>query len=1249
MGNATAKNIFKKSFKIFGWLILSILGLVLLLIISLYLPPVGRIIGNQAASYLSGQTGTKVDIERINLLFPLGITAKEIFIEDQNNDTLLWSQNLNLRVSLLDLFQKKITVTTLNLENLSSSVYRHANDTIFNYQFIVDAFISENNDAATTNEDATTSQWDFSIVNVELKKLSLQFNDELEHQYFSLLLGYFNLDIDEFDLKNNRFVIDEILLQNTELQAKLNTALTDTDEEKKEDAPLPEITLNFLKFHNIKISYSDVATGQEIAADVGDLILSENHLDLPNQNISLQKFSLENSFISFIQNPVADEKPAGEVAEEVAGVENGNWKFFASGVRLFNNTFRYHNENKTRQTRGLDYNHLHITDFRLDARDIQYSEELISTEINQLAFREQSGFRIDSLRGNIMVAEQEARLENFKIKTGNSRIEKHLALNYPSLEKIADDLAALSFDANFQSTYIGFQDILLLQPELYTNPILAENAGKSVALDGRLSGTMAQLKIENFTAAIDNTRLFINGTAGGLAEGMTPTFNIPRLNFSTTRNDIIAFVPDTLIPKGITLPEQINLSASASGSLNDLIANTHIKTSLGDLFADFALQRDPTTQLEKYQGDVRVGNLDLGKLLKQQEMLGMFDLTASVNGSGLSPENMRAELNAVVSRMEINQYAYHDLLINGLLDRQEFIGDISIDDENLQFTFSGDVNFNEELPDINADFQLRGANLQALNFTKDDLRIQATLQADVTGNELDNLTGDVEIRDVIIVKNGETYRIDSLLFASLRDTSQTNIRIDSDFFSGFLFGSIKPSEIGPVLSSHLNKYFHFEKDTKEEKEPEYFRRQDFEFAFTFRDPIAITELFVPQLKDIQPLEIQGFYDSFNRNLAIDISLPGLIYDGTEIDSLIFKVRSDVVQMVFELHLAEIATPSFAITYPSVTGQISNDVITTRVNVKDEDMLEKFGISAQIRSMEEHYILTVLGDKLILNYANWQVPEDNFIRITENGFVVNNLVLEKNGQFLAVNTQGERETDPLELTFSNFWIGNLSTIIEDDETIVRGIIDGEIILKNLQGEQPFFTADLDISNFSFREDTLGNISIAADNLRPGVIGLDAEITGFDNQVNIKGNYFEESGEMDFRASVINLNLTSVQGFAEDHVSRLSGNLRGNLTIKGKPDNPQIRGSLDFVDAGFNLTMLNSFFTLERERISFDRIGIGFNGFQLKDSLGNTAVVNGHILTENYQDFAFDLNLSTNNFIAMNTERGDNELYYRNCNY
>ncbi|RYF90056.1 MAG: hypothetical protein EOO00_09365, partial [Chitinophagaceae bacterium] len=134
----------------------------------------------------------------------------------------------------------------------------------------------------------------------------------------------------------------------------------------------------------------------------------------------------------------------------------------------------------------------------------------------------------------------------------------------------------------------------------------------------------------------------------------------------------------------------------------------------------------------------------------------------------------------------------------------------------------------------------------------------------------------------------------------------------------------------------------------------------------------------------------------------------------------------------------------------------------------------------------------------------------------------------------------------------------------------------------------------------------------------------------------------SSRFDMQLNIVNLGMKSIEGFSFGAIRNASGNITGGLKITGTTDAPAVRGDINFNKVGFNVSMLNSYFTMPRERITFNEEGIYFNDFTLVDSTNNKAVISGTLYTKTFTDFRFGLDINARNFRIMNSTRADNKL-------
>ena len=133
------KKILKKTLKVFLWIIGSSLTLFLLLVLALQIPAVQNYAKDKAVTYLEGKIKTKVAIDRIEIRLPKKVILEGFYFEDQQKDTLLAGKKLAVDISLFQLFNNKIEINSVDLQDITATISRDENET-FNFDYIVKAF-----------------------------------------------------------------------------------------------------------------------------------------------------------------------------------------------------------------------------------------------------------------------------------------------------------------------------------------------------------------------------------------------------------------------------------------------------------------------------------------------------------------------------------------------------------------------------------------------------------------------------------------------------------------------------------------------------------------------------------------------------------------------------------------------------------------------------------------------------------------------------------------------------------------------------------------------------------------------------------------------------------------------------------------------------------------------------------------------------------------------------------------------------
>jgi hypothetical protein len=184
-------------------------------------------------------------------------------------------------------------------------------------------------------------------------------------------------------------------------------------------------------------------------------------------------------------------------------------------------------------------------------------------------------------------------------------------------------------------------------------------------------------------------------------------------------------VADTLLPQNIVLPTFIRLSGNFNGTVKNFAASTVITTSIGNVKGTAALNspQNPSSKANRWNAEVIVEEFNIGSLLNDPKTFGQISLKASAAGTGLTKDDIEAQLDIQVDKAVLNGYPYRRLSLHGTASPKMFDGKAEIQDSNIAFTFNGTVNTSEENPTFKFILDLKGADLHRLNLTPDDIRL----------------------------------------------------------------------------------------------------------------------------------------------------------------------------------------------------------------------------------------------------------------------------------------------------------------------------------------------------------------------------------------------------------------------------------------------------------------------------------------------------------------------------------------------
>jgi len=1232
--------IIKKIARILFFVLFAVIVIFGVLVLAIRTEKAQNFITQKAITFVSDKTQTKIELDHIYLGFFDLVQLQGLYAEDLNQDTLIYAGELNVSINLFSLMGKKINISSIELNNTTANLKTNPENGDFNFQFFIDAFASQ--DTTATEElpnDTSSAAWGFGVDELKLTNVRFKMDDPYNGINVNTTVGELTIEMDQFDLNEEIIKADQIEINQLQLALELFQG-TSTEVSTDSTELTYQFGANTIAINESNVSFIDQLGGINLKTRIGNLELAVNDFDLINQKIDINSLKIAATKFDFNQEPIAT-----KVTDEVSPNDSTSqdWLVDVGEVNWTDFEFNYNDNNAAPTNEGIDFSHLGITISNLEGNKLHYNGiSDIKASFAEFNVSEKSGFKIDQLQTDVTLEAQKATLSNLLFKTANgTEIKEYASLSFNSLETIGDDLNALHFDIQLNSSKIAVKDLFYFSPEQINNELIAKNRNQIFTLSTDIKGNLKKLFINQFyLSGFRDTRISINGVVKEVMNFEKSYYDLKINTINTTERDLKSMLGDSLFPTGITLPKRITINGNAKGTQKDLASKINIKSDLTN--GSIALDLNNTTdsiQNVAYKAALKLTKIDLGKII-QDTTFGTLNLEAFLDGKGLNFESIESIVRANISEFTYKNYIYSDLVIDGKLMNQTFMGNASMNDTNLIFKFDGLVSMNDSIPEYKFKFDLEGVDLQRLHITDKDYRIQTAITADLIGNSIDDMIGDFQIRKFQIKQNDEFYKIDSLLFVSFKDTSNSNISINSDLLTGNFKGNIAFSELGNSMQKFFQGYYNDTVNSSLTKE-----NQQFSFDLTIRNNPVLSEILLPELQTFEGGYINGEFNSNKDLFNISVSVPNANYSNIQVDSLDINVRANNRQLDYELSLDRVSYDQYLLKNIALYGKAENDTLTsTFQQLNDNDTLNYF-IEAISYQAKDAVIVQFLNDNVILDQQKWKINQNNKFTFGDSTKVENFKLTHGKETFKISNPQ--ENLAALKFDFNGFRIENLLNLVEntknDSIELLTGMLNGTTSFWTKK-ESFQFEVDLKLDSLYFLNQPAGNLSISSNNATDK-LAFNGALTGYENDVTFKGTYSDSTAPFDLLVDIKKLQIKTLESFSFDQLKESEGYLSGNVSMKGSAESPDITGEIQMNNVKLRSTYLNSFYVFGNDKIEFNKNTLLFKQFTVKDSTGNSFSIDGNIAFETIDQYNFDLVIKSKNFQALNTTKeGDNDLFY-----
>lgn len=915
-------------------------------------------------------------------------------------------------------------------------------------------------------------------------------------------------------------------------------------------------------------------------------------------------------------------------------------------LKLKDLRFSYHNYEVPDSGIGVNYDHLDISQLNLQGKQLLIKDTTTSIKINSLSLFEDNGFELQDLRTLFSVSPSQMAFKKLKVETERTDLEADFTMNYESFADFSNFIENVDLESDFCDALVSLKDLSYFVPDL-------DGLEQQVYLNGKVRGTVDNLSGREVRLFV-NRETFIEGSFDlrGLPnfEDTYMYLDLKELKTNAKGLRSLPYPPfkeqnQLSVPQNIDQLGDMIFSGEFTGFYNDFVAYGLFKTRLGNVRTDLSLKENENSKFA-YKGEIKSQDFQVGEFIDFQNLSSLgFDLKLS--GTGINVNEIEASANGMIKHLTLNNYRYEDVKVDGTFTRQKFTGNLALNDENIAFDFKGIIDASRKKPLSKFDFQLYRCELAKLNlFQKSDTATQIKLNAhfDLEGSTIDDIAGYARITEIAYADSKLSTAIDSIQLNAEGTTKNRKLQLRSDLIDGEIAGSFIIEKIPETMLHYFEDYI------PDAGSSEGFReKQDFNFNIRLKDVSPLTAVFIPDLKIDSNTQLSGQINTETHASKFKLLTSGIEYGGLRFVNPQLDLKSRIKNIGVNLKLDELAINQLILKNFDFNSNLEEGIANSQFSWSGTTSRSDSGLiklETQFFS-SQHTKTSILDSYFLLNDSVWTFSDSNFIEVNQKAITIDRFAMSMASQSLEVQGKiSEEETDTMYFQLREIDLAYISKLVPDDLLQLEGVANGNASIQDVYNNFSLIS-DLSLSGLSINGTEVGVAFLKSTWNRPEqALLVKANLGAVDSRIlSLNGKVYplREENSLDLKLKLNELPIIMFKPYLTDVLSDLEGNIEGTIKIDGESDHPLLDGDLIINQAKFRIDYLNTSYQFS-DKVFIRPDYIGFNLITIKDERGNTAVGTGTIFHDNYSDFNLDVGLELDNFLALNTNSTQNDLYY-----
>ena len=925
-----------------------------------------------------------------------------------------------------------------------------------------------------------------------------------------------------------------------------------------------------------------------------------------------------------------------------AKISNGQFdlareRYSVGSLRLVEGKLNYDNIFQP-QLKGLDYNHLALSDIRLSVDSISYCDPNARLKIVECSMKEKSGIVLSSLAGAVSLDSVKVSLPRMTLTTPDSNVELECDMDLNAFDEKNPGKVYLRLFAE-----LGKQDIMRFAGDM-PQQFIRRYPNRPLSVRLSLNGNMRHARISGLDVSLPTA--FKLNAEGYAANPMDINRMKAEMRLRGATYNIGFLTALAPMPDNIRIPSGITMAAHLKADRQLYSAEMRIYEGRGTVTAKGRYNHRSAA----YSATAKINNVNVRHFMPK-DSIGTVNCNLTMDGRGFNPLHRSTRMTA---EAKVNGISYGHLnLKNTTLTARlaDGIGHVvlSSDNELLDGTISLDALMSTKRVAATLAADLRWADLYAMRLMEKPFVTSMCAHVDIASDIKQTHSLQALVNDLTLRTDKKTYRPKdlSLDLATSPDTtwakaSSGNLQLDFRARGGY-----------EALLKQMDKLMakvdeqHREKIIDEEELRALLPTLRLNIKSGNDNPVA-------NILRYNGFDFQDMSVTFRSSPQKGMGGRGHIYkmnvDSIPIDTMRFFIRQDSSRVNFRLMVQNNKRNPQLVFKSIVNGYLDGNRIGADAQFFDKHNVKGLDMGVMAEMLDSGINVHLAPYEPLIGYKTFRLNTDNYLFLgRDNRLSAKVDVIADDGTGVKVYSD---DTDPTMLQDLTVSVNRLNleqvTSVFPFMPLISGMMNGDFHLMQDADKQISVVSDMQVGNMAYERMPMGNLGSEFVYLQDGEDRhrVEARISRNDDEIGVLSGVYDNSGDgyLDATLDLMRTPLSMVNGFIPDQLLGFDGFAEGHLSVAGALSSPQVNGEL-YVDSAYVKSVpYGVVMRCDNDPVRIVGSNLLLENFTLYGDNNSPLTIYGNVDFSNPESMSMNMRMKAKNYQIISAKKSSKSLAY-----